>query len=379
MRAAFTFTDDTDFATTEKVRIIYNRLEEAGLRVTKTVWAFPATRTSGTIPEGMAHTGSSTLADPEYCQLIKTLILKGHEISLHGASAGNNTRNETIAAYKLFNKMFGFYPKLHINHGRNIDNLYWNRDIIPRGILQFLAKLYVADKSEGHKSDSPYYWGDICQNRIRYVRGFKSLCLNTRRFNPSMPFFDPDKPLVPRWFSCTDLADSWLVKRTITKPNLDRLICQYGVCIGYTYLSRFVGDNGVIDGDMENALSLLSSCRNSIWFAGTSDILDRLEFMRNISIIRSRGYYHITNNNAVKVDDLWIHGKSGEQVILENGSISTIGSSGYACVSLPKPGKSSLCSAVLKKTEFARMLAGQIILLLTRHLHGRHYTRKGWS
>ncbi len=64
---AFTVIDDTDSATVENVKPIYDLLYSRGIRTTKTVWAYPAR-------DGFP---GQSLSDPEYRDFILSLKEKG--------------------------------------------------------------------------------------------------------------------------------------------------------------------------------------------------------------------------------------------------------------------------------------------------------------
>ena len=45
--------------------------------------------------------------------------------SFHNAASGGCFREETLAAFQDFRSTFGGYPRLHINHSNNIENIYY--------------------------------------------------------------------------------------------------------------------------------------------------------------------------------------------------------------------------------------------------------------
>ena len=167
---AFTVFDDTDDAVLENTRPIYELLDRLGMTTTKSVWAFPPNEETGLLAD--------TLEDKDYLDFIKWLTEKGFEIAFHNASMCSSKRETTISAMELFKEATGYYPKSHANHDVNKENIYWGPDRLDLGILKnlykILNKLFNCDYPvyEGHKPDSPYFWGDICQSRIKYVRNF---------------------------------------------------------------------------------------------------------------------------------------------------------------------------------------------------------------
>jgi len=106
-RAGFCITDDTDAATLESVRIVYDLLASIGLVTTKTVWPFEAAEPCGIPPLPASILRGVTLQDPGYRAYCDGLHARGFEICLHGASAGNNVRERTARALDLVGREFG--------------------------------------------------------------------------------------------------------------------------------------------------------------------------------------------------------------------------------------------------------------------------------
>ena len=71
---AFTIFDDTDVATLDYIRPIYELLDRLGFRTTKSVWSLPFNGPSD-------YQGSDSLADPEYASYARHLQERGFEIA----------------------------------------------------------------------------------------------------------------------------------------------------------------------------------------------------------------------------------------------------------------------------------------------------------
>src|SRR5687768_11679370 len=106
---AFTILDDTDGATLDNIKPMYELLQDLGLLTTKTVWVFPTT--DMTNRDYFAH----TLQDGHYLDFIAWLYANGVEIALHNVSMASSHRETTQAALEQFNEYLGFYPNIHIN------------------------------------------------------------------------------------------------------------------------------------------------------------------------------------------------------------------------------------------------------------------------
>ena len=46
----------------------------------------------------------------------------------------------------------------------------------------------------GHVEGDPLFWGDLCRDRVRYVRNFTFADVNTLASCPLMPYHDPKRP-----------------------------------------------------------------------------------------------------------------------------------------------------------------------------------------
>jgi hypothetical protein len=100
-KAGFCVTDDTDAATMPQVKAVYDLLLSINFVTTKTVWAFPPSEPSGVPALPSSILEGITLQNEEYLNYCKMLHQNGFEISLHGASAGNNKKDATRAAFDL--------------------------------------------------------------------------------------------------------------------------------------------------------------------------------------------------------------------------------------------------------------------------------------
>ena len=118
-RFCFSIFDDTDDATVENVKPVYDYLYDCGLRTTKTVWPMDC-------PEGSrVFFAGETLQDKPYCNFVHELVSRGFELALHGATMESSTRERTMRGLEFLQREFGLSPRLHCNHAFNRDNLYW--------------------------------------------------------------------------------------------------------------------------------------------------------------------------------------------------------------------------------------------------------------
>jgi hypothetical protein len=269
----FTVFDDSDGATVENIKPVYDYLHSLNIKTTKSVWALPE--------DGPQHPESKgqTLSNPKYLEFILSLKEKGFEIGYHSARAINSTRETQEKALALFKETIGSYPVVHVNHSANIDNLYWGPDRLNLSILKWIYNLampFNKGRYLGHVPDSDYFWGDIAYKHISYVRNFVFKDINTLKINPSMPYYDTDKPYVRLWFSSADGHNADAFNDLLKPDNLDRLEQEGGVCIVYTHFAYgFIDKNRELNAETKERLQDLASRKGC--FVPVSQMLDLLK------------------------------------------------------------------------------------------------------
>jgi len=269
-RFGFTIVDDTDHATVENVRPIYEMLAELGLRTTKTVWALPT-------EPGAQYEDGATLADADYRAFVLDLRDRGFEIALHGVRGCSSRRETIVEGLERFREVLGAYPAMHVNHAYNVDNLHW-------GVARFsrfrrALRLYRGHpgESRGHEAGSPYDWGDLAKTHVRYVRGEVFRDIDTLARDRRMPYFDPHYPCVNGWFSASDGANVERFVRLIGERNQARLERAGGLSIVYTHFGTpgFLGDDGRPHPEVRRRLAALAARPG--WFRPAGEILDHLD------------------------------------------------------------------------------------------------------
>lgn len=269
-RFAFTIVDDADMATLERNRPVYEVLHRYGLRTTKTVWVLESTETSHAPNRG------DSLRDPAYRDFIRELHRQGFEIALHGVRGGSSRREDIITGLREFQQVIGTYPRLHVNHSLNRDNLYWGAQ---RWLLQPLQWAYALRSSQrfsGEDPESPYFWGDLAQQHIQYVNQFTFRDPNLLRVTPSFPYHLADRLYVNFWFPTADGNNLDAFEKLLSKDNLDRLEREGGICLVYTHLgSGSFNTPAGVNPRFEDRIRDVAS-RNG-WFVPASELLDHLQ------------------------------------------------------------------------------------------------------
>lgn len=290
---AFTIIDDTDKTTLENGPLVYDVLTRLGILITKTVWPVA--------PKGRPRTGGSTCEDPDYLAWVLGLQAAGHEIGYHNASDHPSTREETRAALDRFRELFGHDPRIGADHSANTEALYCG----PDRVTGILAAAYRAAgvllwdhpvRSEGHDPASPYFWGDLCRDRIEYWRNFTFATSDVLTACPRLPYHDPARPLVNQWYAATHAPHLERFLAAVSTERLDALERSGGACILYTHF----GTNFVWEGELDHrfAPAVEALAERGAWFAPASEVLDHLR--------RERGDHVLSDHERSRLERRWL-------------------------------------------------------------------------
>lgn len=269
---AFTILDDTDDTTVSNGRPVYEFMHQLGLRTTKTVWAFDTT------PENQGpYFAGETLASTHYLEWVRELKQKGFEIAFHNATMGSSLRDDTIRALDFIEKEIGQRVRLHCNHGQNRENLHWglnryNSSFI-RKPLGLYSKFMSAPEFEGDDPKSPYYWSDIADQRLSYIRAFTfRQQLNSAKVPPGRPYKDSSKQKELLFFNTTDAPDVHTFKKIINKSTINRLRDDNGWAIISTHLGKGFYRANNLDTEFRDSMEYLATQPG--WFVPASQLLD---------------------------------------------------------------------------------------------------------
>ena len=269
-RFAFTILDDTDDATVENVRPVYDLLHALGMRTTKTAWPLDC-------PEGSdLYFAGATLQDAEYLAFVRELVERGFELAFHGATMETSGRERTLRGLRFLDEEIGAPMAIHCNHGQNRENLYWGAHRYRTALLRLplLAAERIARRPrfDGHDPISPRFWGDVCRERFRFVRNFTFPALNSGAIPPGGPYRLESTPWVNHWFNTADAPDAAAFRRLVTPAAVDRLVAEGGACILSTHLGKGFARGGRVDPAVEDALRDIAS--RDGWFVPASTLLE---------------------------------------------------------------------------------------------------------
>jgi hypothetical protein len=290
---AFTIFDDPDHDTVENVAAIYSLLTDLGFRTTKAVWPLPG--------HGTPKVGGATCGDEQYLKWILKLKEQGFEIALHNATNHTSTRDQTAHGIEMFCRLFGHYPYSMANHSGCQENIYWQSARVS-GMQRLIYKalnLEINGKnpgSQGHLEGSPLFWGDLCKEKIRYVRNFVLGDINTLKACPFMPYHDSARPYVNLWFAASEGATVAAFNAMLTEENQNRLVRENGACIMYTHFAKGFVENGKINYRFRGLLQRLVGLNG--WFVPVRTLLDFL--------VQARGRHIITSAERNNLERKWL-------------------------------------------------------------------------
>jgi hypothetical protein len=291
---AFTVFDDTDQSTLDNAPAVYQFLRDLGFRTTKSVWPLKGPR--------RPKIGGDTCEDPNYLAWVRTLQQDGFEIGLHNVTFHTSDRAETSRGIDRFRELFGHDPRSHANHADCEESIYWGNYRLTglnRLAYNVLIRFRHTDLFRGHIEGDPTFWGDLCRERITYVRNFVFPEINTLKACPMMPYHDADRDYVRYWFASAEGGDVRAFCRTLNAESVDRLAAEGGACIMYTHFGYGFFENGRLDPEFVDTMTRIS--RMNGWFVPVSELLDHL--------LSARGHHEITATERAGLERRWLRHK----------------------------------------------------------------------
>jgi hypothetical protein len=289
-RFAFTVFDDPDGQSLEATRLVYSFLADLGFRTTIGVWPLDIRRET--------NSGGETCANPEYRDFLKQLHGKGFEIGFHNAAPYSTTREETIEALNLFKDYFGKDPVTMASH-YNADAMYWGPARVSgwrRGFYNLITLGRSRNRFFGQVEGHPSFWGDVCQERIRYCRNFVYADINTLCMNPWMPYVDSLRPYVRYWYSASEGNQAPAFLNTLQGHHQDLLEEQGGACIMYTHFGHGYVQDGKLNPQFRRTMERLA--HKNGWFVPVSELLDFL--------LMTKGPTTLTDSVRRKLELRWL-------------------------------------------------------------------------
>ena len=291
-RFAFTVFDDTDCATLENVKGVYNLLAHRGFRTTKSVWGVAG-------DPGRGKNAGQTCADPDYLQWLLDLQNKGFEIGFHNCTWHGLPRDAIRSALEKFAELFGHDPAAAANHTGVEEGIYWADGRLSGWrvpLYNLLTRFHNRGKYRGQVEGDPHFWGDLCKARIKYFRNFVFRDVNTLKACPLMPYHDCQKPYVNYWFASSDGSRCKQFTECIAEEAQDRLEEEGGACIMYTHFAAGFSDGARLEPRFQSLIERLA--KKNGWFVPVGTLLDHL--------LRINGRHDISNSERRRLECKWL-------------------------------------------------------------------------
>jgi len=294
-RFAFTIFDDPDAQSTEVGREIYAFLADLGFRTTKGVW--PLGRS---IPGADEYDEGGDCSDPAYLAWVKELQESGFEIGWHNATAHTSKRDRTLEGLERFRGLFGHDPYTMANHYNANEGIYFGEarlSGVRRALYNIATKGANRGRYRGEREGDPLFWGDLCRDRIGYVRNFVFPETNTLALCPEMPYSDPDRPYVNAWYASSEGDKRPSFVNRISETRQDQLEEEGGACVMYTHFGHGFYEDGTINPRFRTLMERLA--RKGGWFVPVHELLD---FLRE----RRGGIHTLTGSERRRLERRWL-------------------------------------------------------------------------
>ena len=291
---AFTVFDDTDHISIDNGPPVYELLRDLGMRTTKSVWPLKG--------EGIPKVGGATCEDEAYLAWVLRLQEEGFEIALHNATYHTSERPFIFRAVERFEELFGHAPNIHVNHTGCDDALYWGDARLSgwrKPVYNLLTRGRNKAKYTGHVETSPLFWGDLCKEKVSYVRNFVFPEINTLKVCPFMPYYDDERRYANAWFASSEGANVDSFVSTIQEHAQDRLEEEGGLCIMYTHFGAGFVKDGALDSRFRILMERLA--KKDGWFAPVSMVLDYLR--------ERNGVHRISAGERAALERTWLWNK----------------------------------------------------------------------
>jgi hypothetical protein len=195
--------------------------------------------------------------------------------------------------------MFGHYPTSLTNHAYNAESIYWGEARLS-GLHALAYSILTWFRNRGYfrghvRSDS-LFWGDVCKQKVKYVRNFCFDEINTLKVCPYMPYHDPERPFVNYWFSASEGAEIESFNQMLSPERQDRLEEEGGACLMYTHFASGFVQNKELDRQFIEQMERLA--KKDGWFVPVSTLLD--------FIMKVRGPYRLGKRERTELERRWL-------------------------------------------------------------------------
>ena len=297
-RFAFTVFDDPDAQSLPVGREVYAFLADLGFRTTKGVW--PLGRT---VPGADENDEGGDCSDAEYREWVVGLQSQGFEIGWHNATAHTSPRERTREGLDRFREYFGHDPATMANHYNADEGIYFGEARVsglPRLIYTLATRGANRGRYRGEREGDPLFWGDLCRERVRYVRNFVFPETNTLALCPEMPYHDPARPYVNAWYASSEGDKRPSFVERISEARIDQLEEEGGACVMYTHFGHGFVEDGRLHPRFRTLMERIAE--KDGWFVPVGTLLDFLAE-------RKGGVHTLTGSERRRLERRWIRHK----------------------------------------------------------------------
>jgi len=280
-RFAFTVFDDPDGQRLEVGRKVYTLLRDLGFRTTKGVWPLA--------PERPVDDTGGNCSDPAYLAWVNSLQRDGFEIGFHNAACHTSSRARTDLGLRRFRELFGAWPRTMSNHYNSREGIYFG-DRRLSGLRRLTYNALTAFRNRkryrGHVEGDELFWGDLCRERVSYVRNFVFTEIDTLSACPYIPYHDPARPYVRAWYASSEGNDCARFVEQIGEERQDRLAESGGACIMYTHFGHRFVENGELNPRFRALMERMAD--RDGWFVPVGELLDHIRSQRGVHTLKPR-------------------------------------------------------------------------------------------
>jgi hypothetical protein len=358
---AFTIVHDADDAYSARLAPILDSFDSYGVKATLTAFSFWDTKKKQSTLEEISR---GSLFEPkcvplEYapeCEFYRTLIERGHEVGMHTASDGHDTRKTVVRAFEFYKKVFGFFPAIYVEHRDNHQNMQQSgSDPSSEYFLIDILNFYrpwvwiVSPSAIPYAGLGRYYdvlssqkpllgwmfarlWGSFKEflkfGTLSRANGYLYELL--RRGGSPYDTYAKIKFGLNKAFRRSgrqEKADGDGFVEWYCNEHLDDLDARGGLAIVYTHLnSKWLDEETMkIRKDIEERLSAISSYH--VWLETASNILNRFKLIDDLILVVSHRFITIVNPNNVEIKGLTIISKNSKK-LYRNSEMLTVNSRG---------------------------------------------------
>ena len=348
-RFAFTIIHDADDAYSERLAPLFRVFDKYGFKLSISVFAFwnkdEANKFlyKNTPSDRLFYEARAVpLEEKSEQDFYKKLASKGHEIGLHSASNLTDTREDTQRAFEYFRDVFGYYPKIYIEHrdadnkecvqnkGSHPESNYYIVDILNRygpwvWIISPSALPYegrgnyfnILDSSSLIFSDTALqYWGVLREflktGNFDLYNG--ELYLTMIKGGTPFDTYALKKYGIIKAFRRTGRAEQANGEgflKWYSKDNIDKLEKEGGIALVYTHMNSKWLDMKAREMRVEIKERLKYIASKDVWLASAGEILQRFKDISNVYASYDNTYLIIVNNGDCTIKGLTLIWKDG--------------------------------------------------------------------